>query len=68
MLNPLSDSLPLVVVDSWDEVCEQGNLERRLDQIGDATAGERVWRRLHPQRSIEIMRAALSDPVSLDRP
>ncbi|CAO3403574.1 hypothetical protein [Azospirillum palustre] len=54
-------------MDSWDEVREQGNPERWLDQFGDATAGERVWHRLHPQRSIEIMRAALSDPVSLDR-
>ncbi|WP_376961378.1 hypothetical protein ABNQ39_15500 [Azospirillum sp. A26] len=67
-INPLFDSLPVVVVDSWDEVREQGKLERWLDQFGDATAGERVWRHLHPQRYIEIMRAALSDPVSPDRP
>lgn len=58
-IDPLFESLPVVVVESWEEVRERRNLERWLDRFGDGTASDLVWQRLHPQRRIEAMRKGL---------
>jgi len=60
-LDHLYDGLPVVVVQEWNEVKDQKNLEKWLQIFGRLTDSESVCNRLHPNRLINPIREALPE-------
>jgi hypothetical protein len=58
-LDRLYDGLPVAVVRDWNEVGDERNLAKWLQQYGRLTGMETVWSRLDPNRLIMSIREAL---------
>lgn len=58
-LDRLFDGLPVVVVKDWNEVGDERNLTKWLQQYGGLTDRETIWSRLDPGRLLKTIREAL---------
>ena len=59
-LDSLFDGLPVVIVEDWNEVGEKRNLVKWLNQYGNLTDRNAVWRRLEPENVIRPIRELLA--------